>query len=99
MYEYIKTINAARKKMQIWNYDQVERYADNEIFAYSRGKMFVATTNKVDRTVKKTITYHPYSVGDVICDVFWPTQDCITVKTSGFDLYLNNGEAKIYIPK
>lgn len=29
MYLYIATVNQARKKMQIWNYDQVERYVDN----------------------------------------------------------------------
>lgn len=28
MYVYIAALNAARKKMQIWNYDQVERYVD-----------------------------------------------------------------------
>ena len=28
MYHYIATINAARKKAQIWNHSQVERYAD-----------------------------------------------------------------------
>lgn len=58
------------------------------MFAYSRGKMFVATTNKVSKEVKKKVTYHPYSTGQVICNIFYPTQDCITVTSTGFDVYL-----------
>lgn len=99
MYLYIATINSARKRMQIWNYDQVERYVDNEFFAYSRGKMFVATTNQVGKQVSKRISYHPFSTGDRICNIFYPETDCITVSSSGFDVYLSSGEAKIYIPK
>jgi hypothetical protein len=63
MYVYLRTIIDARKKHQIWNYDQVERYADGEIFSYSRGKFLVVTTNKVTSTVSKTISYHPFTNG------------------------------------
>ena len=61
MYKFIATINEARKKYQIWNQAQVERYADYELFAYSRGKMLVFLTNKVSGTVSKFISYHPFS--------------------------------------
>lgn len=90
MYKYIATINVARKKYQIWNQAQVERYADADIFAYSRGKMLVLLTNKVSQTVTKFISYHPYSTGDIICNIFYPTTDCITV-SGGFNVHLLNG--------
>lgn len=99
MYLYIATINAARKKMQIWNYDQVERYVDNQLFAFSRGKMFVATTSETSKEVTKRISYHPFSTGEVVCNIFYPQQDCLTVTSSGFDVHLLSGEAKIYIPR
>lgn len=99
MYKYISTINAARKKYQIWNQSQVERYADSEIFAYSRGKFLVLLTNKVSGTVTKFISYHPFSAGQTICNVFYPSSDCITVASNGFNINLLNGEAKIYVPK
>lgn len=63
MYQYLKTIVEARKKYQIWSQPQVERYADTEFFAYSRGKFLVALTNKVSGGVQKYISYHPFSNG------------------------------------
>nr|VVW88908.1 unnamed protein product [Nymphaea colorata] len=98
MYIFIARINAARKRFAIWAEPQVERYVDGEFFAYSRGKMFVALTNKVSGGVSKTISYHPFSNGQVICNIFWPDTDCITVNGS-FNIYLLNGEVKIYVPK
>lgn len=76
----------------------MERYVDSEFFAYSRGKMLVCLTNKVSGGVQKFLTYHPFSNGQVICNIFWPDTDCITV-SGGFNVYLMNGEVKIYVPK
>lgn len=98
MYKYLATVIDARKKHQIWNQPQVERYADSDIFAYSRGKFLVLLTNKVSQSVSKFISYHPFSNGEVICNIFYPTSDCITVN-GGFNVYLLNGEVKIYVPK
>jgi alpha-amylase len=57
----------------------------------------VALTNKVAGGVQKFITYHPFNAGDKICNIFFPTTDCITVASGGFNVYLLNGEAKIYV--
>ena len=99
MYQFIAKINSARKQYQIWNQPQVERYADFEIFAYSRGRFLVLLTNKVNGGVSKFISYHPFNAGDVICNIFYPETDCITVQSNGFNIYLLNGEVKIYVPK
>ena len=99
MYKFIASINQARKKAQIWNQPQVERYADYEFYAYSRGQFLVCLTNKTGGSVSKMITYHPFSAGQVICNIFYPDSDCITVNGGGFNVYLNNGEVKIYVPK
>ncbi len=63
MYKYLSTVISARKKHQIWNQPQVERYADSEIFAFSRGKFLVVLTNKISGTVGKFISYHPFTSG------------------------------------
>lgn len=60
--------------------------------------MLVLLTNRVSGTVTKFISYHPFSNGQVICNVFFPSSDCITVN-GGFNIYLLNGEVKIYVPK
>ncbi len=98
MYKFLGDINRARKTAQIWNQPQVERYVDNEIYAYSRGKFLVLITNKVSGSVSKFISYHPFSNGDYICNIFYPTSDCMTV-TGGINITLLNGEVKIYVVK
>jgi alpha-amylase len=90
MYGFIGKINAARKRFAIWDEPQVERYVDNEFYAYSRGKLFVAITNKVSGGVQKFISYHPFSNGQTICNIFYPETDCLTVN-GGFNVYLLNG--------
>lgn len=98
MYKFLGVINAARKKYQIWSQPQVERFADSEVFSYSRGKFLVVLTNKVSGGVSKTITYHPFSNGETVCNIFFPDSDCLTVN-GGVNIYLLNGEVKIYAPK
>jgi hypothetical protein len=44
------------------------------------------------------VTYHPFTEGEVVCNIFYPTTDCQTVK-GGVNVYLSNGESKIYVPK
>jgi hypothetical protein len=44
------------------------------------------------------VTYHPFSEGEEVCNIFYPTTDCQTV-SGGVDVYLGNGESKIYVPK
>jgi alpha-amylase len=98
MYGFLGKINAARKKLQIWNQPQVERYVDNQFFAYSRGQMLVALTNQVSGAVQRTVSYHPFTNGQVVCNIFYPDTDCQTVN-GGVNVYLANGEVKIYVPK
>jgi len=44
------------------------------------------------------VTYHPFSDGERVCNVFYPTTDCQTVNGS-VDVYLVGGESKIYVPE
>lgn len=97
LYQIIKKVNAQRQKSQIWSQPQVERYSSTNFYAYSRGKFLVALTNSTNQQHFK-VTYHPFTEGETVCNIFWPTTDCQTV-SGGVDIYLNNGESKIYVPK
>ena len=93
----IATINAQRKASEIWNHEQVERYVDDSFFAFSRGKFLVALTNN-GGTQERLVTYHPFDEGETVCNIFYPTTDCQKVN-GGVDVYLLNGESKIYVPQ
>ena len=48
----------------LYNSPQVQRYVDDQFFAFTRGKVFVATSNiGSGQSMTRTITYHPYSDG------------------------------------
>lgn len=96
LYKFIKVITAARAQTQWYNQAQVQRYSDSQFYAFTRGTTFFAFTNQKSN-IEKTITYHPYSNGQKICNVFYPTSDCITISNNQFNVYLNNGESKIYV--
>ncbi|PRP81159.1 hypothetical protein PROFUN_01993 [Planoprotostelium fungivorum] len=98
MYKYIKALNWARDRGQVWKYMQVERYVDDHFYAFTRGQVLVATTNvgSGGPKIERHITYHPYREGDRLCNIFWPT-DCITVWQNELQVVLNSGEAKVYL--
>jgi len=98
-YSYIKTIIEFRKSHQIQSLDQVQRYSDDNFYAFTRGTgVFVATTNVGvnGQQIKRNITFHPFANGTKLCNLFFAT-DCIMVNGS-FEVTLNNGEAKIFSP-
>lgn len=94
-YQLIKKVNASRKKSQIWKQPMVQRYVDNNFYAYSRGRYLVAVTNS--GTQQRKVTYHPFNNGETVCNVF-NGSDCQQVN-NGVNVYLSNGESKIYVPK
>jgi len=97
LYQMIGKIHAQRKASQVWNYEQVERYVDDNIFAFSRGNFFVALTNG-GNDQQRDITYTPFQDGTEVCNIFYPADDCQTV-SNGLNIYLTGGETKIYVPK
>jgi len=62
IYTFVKTILSARKAHSIWSQSQIERYIDDNFYAYSRGDFLVALTN-TGGSVVRSVTYHPYSEG------------------------------------
>lgn len=98
VYQYVAKINKARKSAQVWDHPYVERYVTDSFFAFSKGDMLVMLTNS-SNTVSLQMPYIPYAPGTEVCNIFWPTVDCTTVTSTGMPAFLQNGEAKIYLPK
>jgi len=96
LYTYTAAVVNARKKHSIWNQQHIERWVDDSVYCFSRGDFFVALTN-VGGTVSRSVTYHPFAEGQVICNILY-SGDCITVKGGIMPITLLNGEAKIFVP-
>ncbi|KAJ5073280.1 alpha-amylase [Anaeramoeba ignava] len=96
LYQYIKQINEFRTSSKFDNTQkQIQRYADDNFYAFTRGTVFAAFTNKgTNGQVSRLITYHPYSDGTKLCNLF-DLSDCFVVNNGQFTINLN-GLPKIY---
>ena len=64
LFTYIANMTKFRNKADLADSPQVERYVDDQFFAFTRGNVFVATSNVgTGGSLSRTITYHPYSDG------------------------------------
>ncbi|KAH3766637.1 acidstable alpha-amylase [Pelomyxa schiedti] len=99
LYTFLQTVITYRKSAKVWTQSQVQRYADNNFYAFTRGTTFVALTNggTNQASITRTITYQPYADGTKLCNLFYPT-DCIYVEDGQFDVVLLHGEPKIFYP-
>jgi len=97
IYNYLKTLNQFRKSTEFHLHDQIERYVDDNFYAFSRGNALFTFTNSLE-TQTRTITDHPYQEGAQICNIFKP-DDCVEVKDGEVQVTLVNGEVKIFSPQ
>lgn len=97
LYVFIKTLVETRKTHKIYASSQVQRYATDNFYAFSRGDVLTCLTNSGGSTVSYTITYLPYAIGEVVCNVL-VAGDCATVTSSGLTVTLTSGLPKVYVP-
>jgi len=99
LYVFLQTIVAFKNQFPFSSNAQVERYAADNFYAFTRGNAFVALTNVGSGNgYSQNVTFQPYSSGTTICNIFYPTSDCLVV--NGFvAVVLDNGESKIFYPK
>eukprot|EP01061_Rhynchopus_euleeides_P008530 TRINITY_DN1765_c1_g2_i3.p1 TRINITY_DN1765_c1_g2~~TRINITY_DN1765_c1_g2_i3.p1 ORF type:complete len:491 (+),score=168.29 TRINITY_DN1765_c1_g2_i3:27-1475(+) len=108
IYGLIKKVNAVRSTYSGFaNQPAVQRYAQNDFYAWTRGDVLIMTTNvgSSGPQVSYNVTYLPdsYTVGKKFCNIFYPTTDCLNLEQGGdgkpvFPAILDNGEAKIFVP-
>lgn len=78
LYKFVKQVVSIRKEYKVWGLDQTERWVEDNLYAFSRGDVFVATTNQVDEEVHIQVTFHPYSKGQKVCNQLY-AGDCTTI--------------------
>ena len=93
LYQLLAKTHAVRKNLQIWNLEIIQRYADDNFYAFSRGNMLACFTNV--NSLERTITYHDWKDGDRLCNAL-ADNDCVTV--SGGSIKISMGAIpKIYV--
>lgn len=98
LYKYVSVLNKARQDFKVWELDQEERYVDDEFYAFRRGEVVIATTNKSSGDVSaRNLIDLPHADGTVICNQL-DTSDCLTVYGGSVSINLSNALPKIYAP-
>ncbi len=93
LYRLLGVTNNLRKTKSIWNYDIIQRYSDDNFYAFTRGDVLACFTNT--NSLTRYITYHSFSDGDKLCNVLYDG-DCVTV--SGGTITINMGDyPKVYV--
>jgi alpha-amylase len=98
IFQFVKKIMKARKAQHIYDFYFYEKWVDDQLYAFARGQFFVALTNVLDGQVHRDVPNTGFNEGQVVCNIFYPT-DCVVIKGGVLSVYLNNGEAKIFVPK
>lgn len=96
LYTFLQTLISFRKKEQIWQYNQVQRYVDDSFYAFTRGTTFVAVTNSAQQQ-QRPITYHPYADGTKLCNLL-DASDCVVVQNQQFSVSVTTATPKVYFP-
>lgn len=98
LYKFIQKINRARAAQGAPSQPFAEKWVDDNLYAYTRGKFFVGLTSKVNGQYNADVPNTGFSEGQQLCNIFYPT-DCVKIQNGKLPLYLSNGEVKIFIPK
>ena len=93
LYRILGITNSLRKSKSIWNKEIVQRYADDNFYAFTRGDILACFSNSKD--FSRTITYHSFSDGDKLCNVLYDN-DCVTVSGGSIDIYMGD-YPKVYV--
>ena len=96
LYKILAKVNALRKEVLIWDQYIVQRYSDNNFYAFTRGNRVLACFSN-SNGLTRYITYHEFGEGTQLCNIL-SDGDCVTVKDG--KIKIDMGEyPKIYVRK
>ena len=93
LYIIIGKVNNLRKKVKIWNYEIVQRYADDNFYTFTRGNVLACFTNNF--SFQRKITYHEFKENEKLCNILDET-DCVTVSNGNIIINMRN-YPKVYV--
>ena len=93
LYKIIGKINNLRKKVNIWNYDVIQRYSSDHFYAFTRGNVLACFSNNDGGNYD--ITYHEFDNGDKLCNILLD-DDCIIITDNKIQISMGN-YPKVYL--
>ena len=87
LYKIIAKVNNLRKKVNIWNYDVVQRECKPHLYAFTRGNVLACFSN--DNGGTYSITNHEFSDGDKLCNIL-EDDDCVIVNSNGINIQMGS---------
>ena len=93
LYRLLGITNNLRKTKSIWNQVIVQRYADDNFYAFTRGDVLACFTNT--NYLERSITYHEFSEGTILCNVLHDG-DCVTVSGGSINIVMGD-YPKVYV--
>lgn len=95
MFRFIGNLVKLRISQTLWTKPQVQRYSDDNFYAFTRDNILALFTN-TNNDVYRTITYHQFIENSKLCNLF-NSQDCVYVRSGKIEVKLSQGEMKAYI--
>jgi alpha-amylase len=96
---FLQQTVALRKKLQLFNATQTQRYADDSFYAFSRGTAVLVCTTNVGAhgaVQTRTLSFEPFADGTKLVNLY-NASDVVHVSAShGVTVTLVNGEPKVY---
>ena len=87
LYKIIGKINNLRKKVNIWNYDVVQRYWEDHFYSFTRGNVLACFSNNEGGSY--LIENYEFSNGDKLCNVLLD-DDCVIVTDNKIQIIMGN---------
>ena len=92
-YLLIKKANDIRKKEKIYEENMKEIFADDYVYAFSRGNILIVVSNV--KKIERTFTEHNFKNNDILCNRLIDN-DCVTVAHGEIKIQME-GEPKVYV--
>ena len=93
LYIIIGKVNRLRQKVNIWNYEVIQRYCNKYFYAFTRGNVLACFSN--NNGGDYSLDYHEFNNGDQLCNIL-SDDDCVIVSDGKINIKMEK-LPKVYV--
>ena len=93
MYKFVQASVQARKRNQVWNNQQLEKWVDDNFYAFARGNLLILTIN-TDNDQSRNIPVG-WGEGTQLCNIY-NRGDCVRVQGGKLNVTVTGSGPKVY---